>query len=336
MHESKFPFVSRIEFIRSKLSNFSAHVCGVSDIRPAAPHSTHPFSGSTQTNCPAQYSPVLRVDADGPRLRQSLGDEGAGEAAVSVGDADRRRAAVRPVQVTRHPVHGQVVRTVRARVKRLAGRRGEGGGGRSDRRRLCLFINLFIRFGKSRKARACQAKLRIINSASARDPPGSDICTELCCGTRDHPINHLISHTDNPSSIHCPPHAARGCMTPVIDWAPASPRCTYHPKLFACLRRMFRRPWRGSRRSVRCAKRQRRRRGDPPPHGARVTRHAGARGGRRSRSRRSSRRERGRDVSRRADADDTGMSESAPLVSPANRAGNAECCRIMRLVADCD
>ena len=29
MHESKFPFVSRIEFIRSKLSNFSAHVYGV-------------------------------------------------------------------------------------------------------------------------------------------------------------------------------------------------------------------------------------------------------------------------------------------------------------------
>ena len=26
LHESKFPFVSRIEFIRSKLSNFSAHV----------------------------------------------------------------------------------------------------------------------------------------------------------------------------------------------------------------------------------------------------------------------------------------------------------------------
>ena len=29
LHESKFPFVSRIEFIRSKLSNFSAHVYGV-------------------------------------------------------------------------------------------------------------------------------------------------------------------------------------------------------------------------------------------------------------------------------------------------------------------
>ena len=31
LHESKFPFVSRIEFIRSKLSNFSAHVYGVID-----------------------------------------------------------------------------------------------------------------------------------------------------------------------------------------------------------------------------------------------------------------------------------------------------------------
>ena len=31
LHVSKFPFVSRIEFIRSKLSNCSAHVSGVSD-----------------------------------------------------------------------------------------------------------------------------------------------------------------------------------------------------------------------------------------------------------------------------------------------------------------
>ena len=30
LHESKFPFVTRIEFIRSKLSNFSAHVSGTS------------------------------------------------------------------------------------------------------------------------------------------------------------------------------------------------------------------------------------------------------------------------------------------------------------------
>ena len=38
LHESKFPSVSRIEFIRSKLSNFSAHVSGVTDwvSRPGA------------------------------------------------------------------------------------------------------------------------------------------------------------------------------------------------------------------------------------------------------------------------------------------------------------
>ena len=29
LYESKFPFVTRIEIIRSKLSNFSAHVYGV-------------------------------------------------------------------------------------------------------------------------------------------------------------------------------------------------------------------------------------------------------------------------------------------------------------------
>ena len=29
LHESKLPFVYRIEFIRSKLSNFSAHVSGI-------------------------------------------------------------------------------------------------------------------------------------------------------------------------------------------------------------------------------------------------------------------------------------------------------------------
>ena len=44
LHESKFPFVSRIEFIRSKLSNFSAHVYGVavlSDGRAACTASNH-------------------------------------------------------------------------------------------------------------------------------------------------------------------------------------------------------------------------------------------------------------------------------------------------------
>ena len=36
MYESKFPFVSRIEFIRSKLSNFSAHVSGLIVLRRVA------------------------------------------------------------------------------------------------------------------------------------------------------------------------------------------------------------------------------------------------------------------------------------------------------------
>ena len=65
------------------------------------------------------HSPLLRVDADGARLPQVLGDEGAGEAAVAVGDQDGCRAAVGPVHVTRHPVHGQVVRTVGAVVQSL-------------------------------------------------------------------------------------------------------------------------------------------------------------------------------------------------------------------------
>ena len=37
LRESKFPFVSRIEFIRSKLSNFSAHVYG-DTVRSTATH----------------------------------------------------------------------------------------------------------------------------------------------------------------------------------------------------------------------------------------------------------------------------------------------------------
>ena len=37
MNESKFSFVSRIEFFRSKLSNFSAHVYGVTERRAHRP-----------------------------------------------------------------------------------------------------------------------------------------------------------------------------------------------------------------------------------------------------------------------------------------------------------
>ena len=44
LHESKFPFVSRIEFIRSKLSNCSAHVSGVS-VHPERPLTSCQASG---------------------------------------------------------------------------------------------------------------------------------------------------------------------------------------------------------------------------------------------------------------------------------------------------
>ena len=45
LHESKFPFVSRIEFIRSKLSDFSAHVSGVNE-RDAPPRPGREGEGS--------------------------------------------------------------------------------------------------------------------------------------------------------------------------------------------------------------------------------------------------------------------------------------------------
>ena len=44
LHESKFPFVSRIEFIRSKLSNLSVHVSGVIETWPANAHQAAPLS----------------------------------------------------------------------------------------------------------------------------------------------------------------------------------------------------------------------------------------------------------------------------------------------------
>ena len=48
LHESKFPFVSRIEFIRSKLSNFSAHVYGVIVFHPARATSCPPGPGGAR------------------------------------------------------------------------------------------------------------------------------------------------------------------------------------------------------------------------------------------------------------------------------------------------
>ena len=53
LHESKFPFVSRIEFIRSKLSNFSAHVYGVSTSGSAAAA----IVNGTTREAPAQALP---------------------------------------------------------------------------------------------------------------------------------------------------------------------------------------------------------------------------------------------------------------------------------------
>ena len=50
---SKFPFVSRVELIRSKLSNFSAHVSGFTVARPIAtlgdPHGSAIRKGGTKT-----------------------------------------------------------------------------------------------------------------------------------------------------------------------------------------------------------------------------------------------------------------------------------------------
>ena len=68
LHESKFPFVSRIEFIRSKLSNFSAHVYGVSELgrgrrpgheRPTPPPARVPGNHQHWVNGPGE--PPLRA-----------------------------------------------------------------------------------------------------------------------------------------------------------------------------------------------------------------------------------------------------------------------------------
>ena len=56
LHESEFPFVSRIEFIRSKLSNFSAHVSGVIDINCIRPC---PVSSVTEADIGARHFCLL-------------------------------------------------------------------------------------------------------------------------------------------------------------------------------------------------------------------------------------------------------------------------------------
>ena len=52
LHETKFPFVSRIEFIRSKLSDFSAHVSGVDVSR-----------GRRIISIPGGHAPLVRIPA---------------------------------------------------------------------------------------------------------------------------------------------------------------------------------------------------------------------------------------------------------------------------------
>ena len=78
MHESKFPFVSRIEFIRSKLSNFSAHVYGVSDT-PGAVRGGRGRRRSAQPSWPAadRLSEIVSADDEwpGPRLTFVRGDQ---------------------------------------------------------------------------------------------------------------------------------------------------------------------------------------------------------------------------------------------------------------------
>ena len=67
--ESKFPFVSRIEFIRSKLSNFSAHVYGVNvdgsrRRMSQAPYPANPGAGS-ERNSVTNYTAGVAQDREG-------------------------------------------------------------------------------------------------------------------------------------------------------------------------------------------------------------------------------------------------------------------------------
>ena len=72
LHESKFPSVSRIEFIRSKRSNFSAHVNGVSDpvymsrkiAVTTAPMTPFPTKEHTHTESASAGSVALRPEPE--------------------------------------------------------------------------------------------------------------------------------------------------------------------------------------------------------------------------------------------------------------------------------
>ena len=80
LHESKFPFVLRIEFIRSRLSNFSAHVSGVSGNGLGWRQLSVGWPGNyrldsvqfyvvEQTWCAQRWLSFLRLDRDLPRWR---------------------------------------------------------------------------------------------------------------------------------------------------------------------------------------------------------------------------------------------------------------------------
>ena len=82
LHESKFPFVSRIEFIRSKLSNFSAHVSGVSASTRHSSRHSYPLSlhrsapsraPSVSPHCPSRpLPPPLLHDPPSPSPHLSI------------------------------------------------------------------------------------------------------------------------------------------------------------------------------------------------------------------------------------------------------------------------
>ena len=79
LHESKFPFVTRVEFIRSKLSNFYAHVSGVTvDIHcipPPPPSQPHHNRTSLPAACVRRPSDryMVTVPSDGGAGRRHPG-----------------------------------------------------------------------------------------------------------------------------------------------------------------------------------------------------------------------------------------------------------------------
>ena len=104
LHESKFPFVSRIEFIRSKLSIFSAHVSWVSSTSAGGGAASTTVNRADTQDRRTQYQvlptpPPPRPTAHRPgryssgrRTRCNIGED----RAVSVGSGGGYRSARRP------------------------------------------------------------------------------------------------------------------------------------------------------------------------------------------------------------------------------------------------